>query len=168
MNFILTQGARMRDVLVGAAYQAEDAAELVVASVRFSVTRPFTSARINGATANAQRQLDGMASRGAVERERAQQRAESALDSAITALATSAIVNKMVDAQVERILRPLVRDILDDVLALLEKEPDRIQSLVRGQRDTMVDELVGRIRTGAAAGDDAVDRITTRVLRREA
>jgi hypothetical protein len=172
MSFILTQGARMRDVLVGAAYQAEDAAELVVASVRFSVTRPFTSARISGATANAQRQVDGMAARGAVEREHAQQRAtaalDSVLDSAITAIATSAIVNKMVDAQVERILRPLVRDVLDDVLALLEKEPDRIQSLVRGQRDTMVDELVGRIRSGTAAGDDAVDRITTRVLRRGA
>jgi hypothetical protein len=163
MNFILVQGARMRDVLVGAAYQAEDAAELVVAGVRFSVTRPFA-----GTATSVQRRLDEMAGRGAAERERAQRRAAAALDAAMTAVATSAVVNRLVDAQVERILRPLVRDILDDVLALLEKEPDRIQSLVRGQRDTMVDELVGRIRSGAAAGDDAVDRITTRVLRREA
>ena len=34
-------------------------------------------------------------------------------------------------------------------------------------RDTMVDELVGRIRSGAAAGDVAVDRVTARVLRRD-
>jgi hypothetical protein len=31
----------------------------------------------------------------------------------------------------------------------------------------MVDELVGRIRSGAAAGDVAVDRVTARVLRRD-
>ncbi|MFI5897722.1 hypothetical protein ACIA5D_47320 [Actinoplanes sp. NPDC051513] len=164
-TFILVQGTRMRDVLVGAAFQAQDAAELMVAGVRYGVSRPLNGIK-------AQQRMDEMAARGAAEREKAQRRAsaafDAALDSAITAIATSPIVNRMVDAQVERILRPLVRDILDDVLALLEKEPDRIQSLVRGQRDTMVDELVGRIRSGAAAGDDAVDRITTRVLRREA
>jgi len=165
-TFLLSQGARVRDVLVGAAYQAQDAAELLAAGARYSAgsaTRPLT-----GAATTARRRMDDMAERGVAERERAQRRAAATLDAALTAIATSAIVNKLVDAQVERILRPLVRDILDDVLALLEKEPDRIQSLVRGQRDTMVDELVGRIRSGAAAGDDAVDRITTRVLRREA
>jgi len=30
----------------------------------------------------------------------------------------------------------------------------------------MVDEVVGRIRTGAAAGDTAVERLTTRMFRR--
>ncbi|WP_433383959.1 hypothetical protein ACQPZX_22795 [Actinoplanes sp. CA-142083] len=160
-TFILVQGARMRDVLVGAAFQAQDAAELMVSGVRYGVSRPLNGIK-------AQERMEEMASRGAAEREKAQRRAAATLDAAITAIATSAVVNKMVDAQVQRILRPLVRDILDDVLALLEKEPDRVQSLMRGQRDTMVDELVGRIRSGAAAGDDAVDRITTRVLRRDA
>jgi hypothetical protein len=61
----------------------------------------------------------------------------------------------------------VVRTVLDDVLAQLESDPERVQALVRGQRDTMVDELVGRIRSGAAAGDTAVDRITARVLHRE-
>jgi hypothetical protein len=56
--------------------------------------------------------------------------------------------------------------VLDDVLVLLEKEPDRIQALIRGQRDSMVDELITRIRTGAATGDMAVDRLTTRVFHR--
>lgn len=163
ITFVMTQAARGRDMLVGAAYQASDAAELVVAGIRFSATRPF-----NGTAATVQTRMGEMAERGAAERAKVQGAAAAALDAAITAIATSEIVNKMVDAQLDRVLRPLVRGILDDVLELLEKEPDRIQSLVRGQRDTMVDELVGRIRTGAAAGDDAVDRITARVLHRDA
>jgi len=56
--------------------------------------------------------------------------------------------------------------VLDDVLVLLDEEPERIKSLIRGQRDSMVDELVGRIRTGASAGDTVVDRWTARVFRR--
>jgi hypothetical protein len=161
MTFLVARAEQARDVLVGAAFQAEDAAELLVAGVRFSATRPFA-----GATVTARRRMAGMAERGALERAKAEQRAAVALDAAIIAVATSAIVDKVVDAQLDRVLRPLVRGILDDVLALLEQEPDRIQSLVRGQRDTMVDELVGRIRSGAAAGDTAVDRITAKVLRR--
>jgi hypothetical protein len=161
-SFVVIQAARMRDVLVGAAYQAEDAAELLVAGVRFSATRPFA-----GPTAALQRRMSEMAERGALEREQARRRAAAALDAAIIAVATSAIVDKVVDAQLERVLRPLVRGILDDVLALLEQEPERVQTLVRGQRDTMVDELVGRIRSGTAAGDTAVDRLTARVLHRD-
>ena len=163
-SFVSAQAARMRDVVVGAVYQAGDAGELVVASVRYTATRPFS-----GATASAvQRRLAGMAARGAAERAKAQTRAAATLRAAITAMATNAVVDRMVDAQLDRVLRPLVRDILDDVLAMLEKEPERVQSLVRGQRDTMVDELVGRIRSGAAAGDVAVDRVTAKVLRRDA
>src|SRR5438045_4126510 len=139
--FVLTQAARMRDVVVGAVYQAGDAGELVIASVRYTASRPFT-----GESAGAvQRRIAGMAARGAVERQRAQDRAAAALQAAITALATNAVVDRMVDAQLDRVLRPLVGDILDDVLEMLEKEPERVQSLVRGQCDTMVDELVGRI-----------------------
>lgn len=160
-TFFVAQAGRLRDVVVGAVFTAEDAAELLAGSVRFSATRPFT-----GASAAVQRRMAEMAERGARERVKAQQRAAASLDAAIAAVATSAIVDKVVDAQIDRILRPLISGVLDDVLTLLEKEPDRIQALVRGQRDTMVDELVGRIRTGAAAGDTAVDRITDRVLRR--
>jgi hypothetical protein len=64
------------------------------------------------------------------------------------------------------VLRPVVLAVLDDVLLLLEKEPERIQTLIRGQRESMVDELVGRLRAGAQAGDTAVDRMSFRVFRR--
>jgi hypothetical protein len=84
----------------------------------------------------------------------------------VSAVATAPIIDRVVDAQLERILRPVVLAVLDDVLLLLEKEPERIQTLIRGQRETMVDELVGRLRSGAQAGDTAVDRMSFRVFRR--
>src|SRR5690242_19666282 len=49
---------------------------------------------------------------------------------------------------------------LERVLRLLENEPEGIRTLVRGQRETMVDEVFGRVRAGAVAGDEAVDRFT--------
>jgi hypothetical protein len=75
------------------------------------------------------------------------------VDALITAIATSPLVDRVVEIQ------------LDRVLELLEREPERIRALVRGQRDNMVGEVVGRVRSGAAAGDDAVDRLTLRWTR---
>ncbi|MFC4068747.1 hypothetical protein [Actinoplanes subglobosus] len=87
-----------------------------------------------------------LAERGAARRNRM-------MDSLITAIATSPLVERVVEIQ------------LDRVLELLEREPERIRALVRGQRDNMVGEVVGRVRAGAAAGDDAVDRLTLRWTR---
>jgi hypothetical protein len=87
-----------------------------------------------------------LAERGAARRTRM-------VDAMITAIATSPLVERVVEIQ------------LDRVLELLEREPERIRALVRGQRDNMVGEVVGRVRTGAAAGDDAVDRLTLRWTR---
>ncbi|MFF5078015.1 hypothetical protein ACFY36_13260 [Actinoplanes sp. NPDC000266] len=155
---------RWRDAALGAVFQAQDATVRIFVDVREAGT---------GAAGRLNKGLDGLAGRGATEREQAAAgllgraaRAKTTFDAAVMAVATSELADRVVDAQLERVLRPLVRTILDDVLALLAEEPERIQPLVRGQRDTMVDELVGRIRNGAAAGDTAVDRVTTRVLRR--
>jgi hypothetical protein len=87
-----------------------------------------------------------LAERGAARRTRL-------MDSLITAIATSPLVERVVEIQ------------LDRVLEMLEREPERIRALVRGQRDNMVGEVVGRVRAGAAAGDDAVDRLTLRWTR---
>ncbi|MCM4080296.1 hypothetical protein [Paractinoplanes hotanensis] len=137
--------------------------------------------RVDGSAAGLRRWAGELAEQGAAERGRAAEtmaeqrsraaatvssrrsRMASAVAAAVDTVATSPLVDRVVDAQVSRILRPLVRTVLDDVLTLLEQEAERIQPLVRGQRDSMVDELVGRIRTGAAAGDDAVDRMTSRM-----
>ncbi|MFC3743546.1 hypothetical protein [Paractinoplanes deccanensis] len=166
---------KWRDAALGAVFQAQDTTVRIFVEVREAGTG--AAGRVRAAGSDAAGRLgagfDGLAGRGAVEREQATfglraraQRARAALDAAVIAVATSELADRVVDAQLERVLRPVVRTVLDDVLALLAEEPERIQPLVRGQRDTMVDELVGRIRNGAAAGDSAVDRVTTRVLRR--
>jgi hypothetical protein len=145
--------SRWLDVAVGAALVAEDVAAGAIADLRRAAERsgPW---------------IGELAERGAAERARGRRRAVATARSAATAVATSAPVSLMVDAQLERLLRPVVRTVLDDVLALLEREPERVRALIRGQRESMVDEVVDRIRTGAAAGDTAVERLTTRVFHR--
>jgi hypothetical protein len=145
--------AAWRDVAVGAVFEAR----AVTAAVAGGLHR---------AAANHARRMTELAERGSAERDRGRRRAVAAVEGTVTALASSPLVNLMVDAQVTRVLRPVVRTVLDEVLLVLEEEPERLQSLVQGQRDGMVDELVNRIRTGAAAGDTAVDRLTFRMFRR--
>jgi hypothetical protein len=147
--------SRWRDVAVGAAFQAGEATTGLVADLRRAAERR-------------QRWLAQLAERGAAERTRGRLRASEATRSAVTAVATSPLIDRVVDAQLERVLRPLVSTVLDDVLLLLEKEPDRIQALIRGQRESMVDELVTRVRAGATVGDTAVDRLTLRMFHRGA
>jgi hypothetical protein len=106
--------------------------------------------------------IRALAATGATETVRAKQRLDSTVDELVALLARSPVLDRVVDRQLERVLRPLVSAVLDDVLEVLEREPDRIRSLVRSQRTTMVDELVGRIRAGANAGDDGVDRLLRR------
>jgi hypothetical protein len=151
-----TPVARMfwwRDVAVGAAVEAEQVTAGMVAGLR-------------AASARRRRWVGELAERGAAERIRSRRAANAAAASAVNAVATSALVEQFVDAQLERVLRPVVLTVLDEVLLLLEKEPERIQGLIRGQRDSMVDELVDRIRMGAVTGDTAVERLTSRVLHR--
>ncbi|GGQ48830.1 hypothetical protein [Couchioplanes azureus] len=139
------------DAAVGAAFEAEAAAARLVRDLR----RVAEERR---------RHLREWAERGAAERERYRRRTAQAAEAAVAAVATSPLVDRIVDNQLRRVLRPVVHAVLDDVLLLLEKEPDRIRTLIRGQRESMVDELVGRLRAGAEAGDTAVDRLTSRML----
>jgi hypothetical protein len=144
---------RWGDTAVGAAITAEETAADLVAGLR-------------GAVARRGERVARLADRGATERARWQQRAERTAEAALATITTSPVIDRVVDHQLQRVLRPVVRAVLDDVLLMLENEPERMQILIRGQRETMVDELVGRLRTSAAVGDTAVDRLTFRVFHR--
>lgn len=158
----------LREVAVGAVFGAEDAAAGLIDRIRKATANPRErSARRAAAVANAaRRRVAELAERGAVEESVGRRRAAHAMNSLMDTVATAAVVDRVVDAQVDRILRPLVVAVLDDVLAVLEAEPERVQTLIRGQRESMVDELVRRIRSGATAGDTAVDRLAARILHR--
>ncbi|WP_433829848.1 hypothetical protein ACQP2E_09285 [Actinoplanes sp. CA-015351] len=139
------------DVALGAAIRAGESTAGAVERLR-AAARPGEALRPQ--VGELQELLAALRRRGEAERQRGQGALGRAVDSAMTAIAENPLVNRIVDVQVDR------------MLAILEKEPDRLRGLVRGQRDTVVGEMVGRVRTGAAAGDAAVDRLTLRMTRR--
>ena len=139
------------DVALGAAIRAGESTAVAVERLRAATPDP---AALRPGAGEVRQRLDDLRRRGAAQRHRGEGALARAVDAAMTAIATAPLVNRIVEVQVDR------------VLAMLEKEPDRIQVLVRGQRDTVVGEMVGRVRSGAAAGDAAVDRLTLRMTRR--
>ena len=147
---------------------AVGAATALLASAQHAAATPARRSADRAAALRAltRRRIAELAERGAAEQLRGRRRAAELMDTLATSVAASSVVDRMVDVQVDRILRPLVIAVLDDVLLMLEAEPERVQSLIRGQRESMVDELLDRIRSGAAAGDAVVDRLTARVLHR--
>jgi hypothetical protein len=112
--------------------------------------------------------VTGLAARGVAEQERARRRAAAAGWNLLDGLAVNPVVNRVVDAQIERIVRPLVSIVLDEVLAALDDQPERVRALIRGQRESIADDLIGRVRSGALAADSTIDRMTARLLRRTA
>jgi hypothetical protein len=158
---------QLRDVAVGAVAEAEQVSARVFAllhRVKAEPRQTLTGGAEAGMT-TVRRRIAVLAERGAAERTRGWSWATASLNAAVRAVATSPPVDHAVDAQLDRVLRPLVGAVLDDVLDLLEREPERLRALVRSQRTTMVDELMDRVRSGAAAGDSNVDRLTAEVLR---
>jgi hypothetical protein len=153
---------RWGDVAVGAMAEAEQASVRALDLLRQGVAE--RRKRWSAGTSVVHRRIAELAERGAAERVRGRERVAAGLDTAMIVLATSPVVGRVVDAQLERVLHPVVDAVLDNILDLLEREPERIRTLVRSQRSTMVDELVSRVRSGAASGDGNVDRLTTRLL----
>jgi hypothetical protein len=164
-RFVGARLARWSDVAVGTMAEAERASRRALGVVRRDVAH--SGRRLSDGAAGTRRTIAGLAERGAAERQRGRDLMAAGLDTALVSLATSPVLGRVVDVQLERVLRPVVDAVLDNVIDLLEREPDRIRSLVRSQRSTMVDELLTRIRSGAAAGDSNVDRLTSRVLHQD-
>jgi len=163
---IASQLGRWGDLAVGTAVDAEQSTQLVFAALRYGVTRRrrAVSDRAEAGATGLGRRITELTERGAAERARGRALIAATLDAAVAAVATSPVLERVVDTQLERVLRPVVGAVLDDIVDMLEREPERIRSLVRSQRTTMVDEVVGRVRSGAAAGDGNVDRLSSRVL----
>jgi hypothetical protein len=142
-----------RDFGVGAVMAAGDAMAGALAGAR----RLTGSVRATGTR---------VAGRGRDGQDGARRQVTGAVTAVADVVARSTVVTRVVDVQLDRVLRPLVSVVLDDVLGRLEGDPDRIRTLIRGQRDSLIDDVVERIRVGALAGDATVDRITARLLRR--
>ena len=145
----------LRDVAVGAVFDLEDVMVglFTLGRLRAGGARTEAVRRANDTMAMVRARAAELAERGAAERERGHQAVTTAMQT-------------IIDAQIDRTVRPLMVKVLDDILALLEAEPDRIRSIIRGQRDSIVDDLVTHLREDAAAGDRAVDRLAARAMGR--
>ena len=75
-------------------------------------------------------------------------------------------VLRLVEEIVGGIQWRVVDSILPVVLERLASEPDQVRAIVQGQSRGMVDELTTTVRSRAETGDDAVDRLIARLLRR--
>ncbi|HEX6423610.1 MAG TPA: hypothetical protein VFZ79_09035 [Acidimicrobiales bacterium] len=75
-------------------------------------------------------------------------------------------VLRLVEEIVERIQWQVVDTVLPVVLERLAAEPDQVRAIVQGQSRGMVDELTTTVRSRSMTGDEAVDRIVARLLRR--
>ncbi len=156
-NGTRTTRPRWHDVAIGAWCDLGD-----VVTGLATVARERTAGRVAAVRAR----VDALGERGAVERVRAERRVAGAVGSLVDAVATSPVLDRVVDAQLDRTVRPLVVQVLDDVFIRLQEDPEKVRSVIRGQRDSMADEIVTRLREDTAAGDEAVDRLTSRMLGR--
>jgi hypothetical protein len=159
---------RLRDVAVGAVFDLEDVIVglLTLGRLRAGGARTEAVRRATDTMTMVRARAAELAERGAAERERGHQAVTTAMQTVVDAVATSSTVDRVIDAQIDRTVRPLMVKVLDDILALLEAEPEKVRSIIRGQRDSIVDDLVAHLREDAAAGDRAVDRLAARAMGR--
>ena len=81
-------------------------------------------------------------------------------------LARDPLLLRFVGDIVEHIQYRVVDAVLPAVLERLTDEPDQVRAIVYGQSRGMVEELADSARGKAAAGDEVVDRLVDRLLRR--
>jgi hypothetical protein len=162
---------QLPNIAVGVLFDAEDAAFAAASTVgrvagrrrpRLTVFRGGGGRVVSGFTSR----MNHLAERGAAETDRGRKAAATAATDLAQKAATNPVVNGAVDAQLDRLIRPLVGVVLDDVMAVLAAEPERVRSLIRDQSESITEEVVGRIRSGAVAGDAAVQGLVSRLLSR--
>ena len=73
---------------------------------------------------------------------------------------------EVIEQIVEQIQWHVVDDLLPGVLDRLAAEPDQVRALVQGQSRGMIEEVANAGRAAAAGGDEAVERLVARLLRR--
>jgi hypothetical protein len=90
------------------------------------------------------------------------------LGTAADTVADDPILVEVVERIVGHVQWQIVDELLPAILDRLTEEPAQVQALVRGQSQSVIDELAAQTRTRAAHGDQVVDRIVARTLGRRA
>jgi hypothetical protein len=88
-------------------------------------------------------------------------------DAVADRVATEPRVIRAIGDVVGEVQGRMLDSILPDVLDRLAADPDQVRAIVRGQSRGMVDEATHVARSRAVAGDEIVDRLAARILRRQ-
>ena len=88
-------------------------------------------------------------------------------DAVTDRVATDPLVIRAIGEIVDGVQGQLLDSILPDVLDRLAADPDQVRAIVRGQSRGMIDEATHEARSRAVAGDEIVDRLAARILRRQ-
>lgn len=164
-----TGPARGADVLVGALARAQDSMSRVRGAAAAVRTCAGAARMVTGhllrvppgpvLTRRVGRVLSDLAARGRVERRRA-----AALAGWVRQ--DGSAVHRFTQETTATVTRPLAATATPIVLDLLSEHPEQIRVLVREQSLGMGSELTGVLRVQAARGDDGVERLARRLLRR--
>jgi hypothetical protein len=112
--------------------------------------------------------LRTLAQVGAPQRSRAEHRVQSLARAATGAIAANRDVSRLVYDIATRQMDPLIDEALPLVLGRLDEQPEQVRKIVRGQSHGMMAEARDTARTSARRGDDAIDSVVDKLLRRRA
>ena len=112
--------------------------------------------------------LRTLAQVGVPQRSRAEQRLRDLARTATGAVAANRDVGRLVHDVASRQVAPLIDEALPIVLDRLDEQPEQVRKIVQGQSRGMMAEARDSARTAARRGDDVVDSVVDRLLRRRA
>ena len=112
--------------------------------------------------------LHTLAQIGAPQRSRAEHRIRVIARSATGAIAANRDVDRLIHDLAARQVRPLVDEALPLVLGRLDEQPEQVRRIVRDQSRGILAEARDTARTAARQGDDMIDSVVDRLLRRRA
>ena len=128
--------------------------------------RALHAPAVHGLTDLSEWVLRTLAQVGAPQRSEAEHRVQSLARTATGTIAANRDVSRLVHGIASRQLSPLIDEAVPIVLGRLEEEPEQVREIVRGQSRGMMAEARDTARTSARRGDDAIDSVVDRLLRR--
>ena len=158
----LGAGYLVSRIAVGPARTAARAGRRLAPPARRALHAPA----VHGLTDLSEWVLRTLAQVGAPQRTQAEHRIRAAARTATGTIAANRDVSRLVHGIASRQLSPLIDEAVPIVLGRLEEEPEQVREIVRGQSRGMMAEARDTARTGARRGDDVIESVVDKLLRR--
>jgi hypothetical protein len=160
-----TRGPDPGNVLVGAASIAEEGVRnaITLAGAMLGPPVGLLPGFVRRPVRDAVRELDR---RGRAATAASTDEAARFMATLVEAVAVHPVVVRAVQQIADQVIWPIVDEVLPQVLDRLATEPEQVRAIVQGQSLSILDELATTARGRAADGDEAVQRLVGRLLRR--